>query len=294
MSDYFTDREFGVRPRTTETIEAGLWGGLYSLIQTRIEDGSFGFRFPLACPDSSTNAIGTDTRAFSRLLKAEVPWIEWPLDHDTVPDTPTILDLLEFCAASVGSPIEGGYHSFFQHSHLSWDRAAGLAVFIADVNRMFARNGVAFELSNDGKARRVLPAHIGQILVQANFKTGDHITDDLLETARARFLAPKDEDRRDGLEKLWDAFERIKTLEAGPDKRAMANTMLDRAARPGSRLRQALTDEAFALTNIGNTHRIRHSETSQEPLETSAQVDFLFGRLFAFLHLVLNASGRVG
>lgn len=48
----------------------------------------------------------------------------------------------------------------------------------------------------------------------------------------------------------------------------------------------------MALTCLGNTHRIRHSETNQEPLETALQIDYLFTRLFAFLHFVLKAGGR--
>lgn len=131
-------------------------------------------------------------------------------------------------------------------------------------------------------------------MTSANFRTGDAETNALLEDARRRFLAPKLEDRRDGLEKLWDAFERIKTLEPGANKRVSADALLGRAARPGSKLRQGLAEEADALTRIGNTHRIRHSEIGQEALETTAQVDFLFSRQFAFIHLVLVSSGRLG
>ncbi len=294
MSDYFTDREYGARPRTSEVVELRLWGGLHGLIETRMDDGSFGYRFPAACSDEGRLPYGTDRRTFAKTLEAEIPWIEWPLRDDQLPDTPVVLDILEFCASAVGRPIPGRYHDYHKHTHLSWDREDGLAQFVTDVNTMFSRNGVAFELTAEGKARRVLPAHLGQELVQANFATGDRETDSLLEDARGRFLAPKIQDRRDGLEKLWDAFERIKTLEPGLEKRASADALLDRAARPGSKLRQALADEAAALTKIGNSHRIRHSEVSQEALETTAQVDFLFGRLFAFIHLLLGASGRLG
>ena len=47
------------------------------------------------------------------------------------------------------------------------------------------------------------------------FETGDRETDRLLESARERMVRPKIEDRRDALEKLWDAFERLKTFGAG-------------------------------------------------------------------------------
>lgn len=292
MSDYFTDREFGLRARTSEVIAERLWDALLSLIQTRIDDGSFGKRFPLACPDPAANAIGTDPQAFARSLEGEVPDFEWSQRHGTLPQTPTILDVLEFCAASIGTPQRGAYHAYFQHYHVTWDAVAGRAGFVADVNRILARNAVAFELTSVGQARRLLPDYLGHDLVRANFRTGDTTTDGLLEDARSRFLAPKLEDRRDGLEKLWDAFERIKTLEPGADKRVSADAMLDKAARPQSELRQTLAAEAAALTRIGNRHLIRHSETDQEALETTAQVDFLFSRLFAFVHLVLRASQR--
>lgn len=290
--DYFTDREFGAVPRASESIDERLWGGLHSLIETRLDDASFGYRFPLACPDAGKRPCGCDRSAFALMLEAEVPQIEWPLRPNKLPETPVILDLLEFCARAVGQPVEGSWHGFFDHYHLAWGRDAGLTAFVADVNRVFARNGLAFEMIAEGRIQRLLPAALRVALMQARFATGDAETDRLLETARLRILAPKYEDRSDGLEKLWDAFERIKTLEPGNDKRLTADAMLDYAARPGSKLRATLSVEADALTKIGNTHRIRHSEIWQEPLETALQIDYLFTRLFAFIYLQLKASNR--
>ena len=48
----------------------------------------------------------------------------------------------------------------------------------------------------------------------------------------------------------------------------------------------------MALTEIGNGLRIRHSETTQEPVQTLEQIDYLFHRMFSFLRLVLRATGR--
>ena len=126
------------------------------------------------------------------------------------------------------------------------------------------------------------------------FATGDEETDRLLETARQRIARPRIEDRRDALEKLWDAFERLKTLEPGSNKQVQAERLLDRAATTGMKLRQMLGEEAAALTKIGNTFRIRHSETRQENSGSPEQVDYLFSRLFAFIRMVLKATGRGG
>ncbi len=103
---------------------------------------------------------------------------------------------------------------------------------------------------------------------------------------------PRIDQRRDSLEKLWDAFERIKTFEPGDDKKASADALLDRAATPESKLRADLASEAAALTKVGNTFRIRHSEVTQEHIQRPETLDWLFGRMFSYLHLLLKMSGR--
>lgn len=126
------------------------------------------------------------------------------------------------------------------------------------------------------------------------FQTGDAETDRLLESARLRVLSPKEDDRRDALEKLWDAFERWKTLEPGANKRVQADALLDRVASVGSGYRGMLAREAAELATIGNSFRIRHSEVTQEALTSQDQVDYLFTRMFAFVRLVLRRTGRGG
>ena len=293
MTQYFTDREYGERARTIDAIDERLWAGLHSLIVTRVGDGSFGYRFPEQCPDGY-GPCGCDRQAFSQVLSAEVPFIEWPISISALPETPLILDLLEFCATAVGQPIERSFHTFFNHHHLTWDREDGLARFVADVNLLFARNGIAYELTKEGQARRLLSQPLAQALSRTLFATGDTETDRLLEIARRRILLPKAEDRQDALEKLWDAFERLKTLEPGADKRAQADALLERAAAPGSSFLRVLREEATALTKIGNSFRIRHSETTQEGLASLDQVDYLFGRLFSFIRLILKSTGHGG
>jgi hypothetical protein len=291
MSEFFTDREYGPTPRHTETIGEPLWLAIRSMIDLKTDNGSFGYRFPAICTDPGRQPYGCDERAFGAMLVAEVPWLEWPLRRNELPATPVILDLLEFCAMAVGEMHKRSWHDFMDHYHVYWDREVGMSAFVVEVNRLLARNGIAYEMSTQGKIRRILPDPLAQAIAQARFATGDDETDRLLEAARTKILAPKHDDRSDGLEKLWDAFERIKTLD-GSDKKLSAAVLLDRAVRPGTKLRASIEEEAMALTRLGNTHRIRHSETSQEPLETALQIDYLFTRLFAFLHFVLKASNR--
>lgn len=288
---YFTDREYGQRPAISEIIGERVWEALQAAIDMRLDDGAFGYRFAAQCPDGD-GPCGCDRQSFARFVKAEIPWIDWPLQRGELPETPIILDLLEFCASAVGEPVLGSYHSFHHHHHMRWDRDVGLAKFVAEVNLLFQRNGVAFKLDDTGHAQRILPLPVAQALGWHMFSTGDDELDRLLEYSRSHFLSPKLDDRRDATEKLWDAFERMKTLEPGADKKAQADALLDRAGAPGSKMRSVVGDEAKALTDIGNSLRIRHSEIPQEMIELSEQVDWLFVRLFSFLQLLLRSSGR--
>ncbi len=301
MTDYFSDRERGSRPRTAEVIDAVTWEALFAVIHARIDNGSFGYGFPATCPDG--NALcGTNEVAFWRVARAEIPQLVegdfgpwWPPRADKSPPTLAILDFLEFTARAVGAPTRGNWHDYQRHYHLTLDREAGLRLFVDDVNRVLARSGVAFELTPQGRVRRLLPEPIAQVLREVLFRTGDGEADALLEKARIFIASPNIDVRRDALEKLWDAFERIKTLEPGANKGAQAAALLTRAtAHVGPRFGQLIGDAAKRLTEAGNEFRIRHAETDKEIVSQSAQIDYLFVRMFAFLRYVLSSTDRGG
>jgi hypothetical protein len=125
------------------------------------------------------------------------------------------------------------------------------------------------------------------------FRTRDADLDRLLETAREKFLNRSLEVRKEGLEKLWDAWERLKTIEQGKDKSAQAKAILDKAATEPM-LRERLECEARELNFIGNNLMIRHTEVGKPPVVESAHVDYLFHRMFAMVRLLLKSTGRGG
>jgi hypothetical protein len=236
MMDYFSDRELGPRPRTEQEISVTVWRALRLLMDRHIEDGSFGFGFPEMCRDGQ-GPCGCNARDFWTAAEAEIPGVDALRDSrsghgldETAPSVLLILDLLEFCARHVARPIIGTFHSYYGHNHLDFDREAGLAEFVAGVNRLFARNGIAYELGSTGRVRRIAPPVLDEALFHTAFSTGDTDTDNLLESARRRFLHQDPIERGVGLEHLWDAFERVKTLGPGKDKKASVKALLDRVA----------------------------------------------------------------
>ncbi|PSL17307.1 AbiJ-NTD4 domain-containing protein [Shimia abyssi] len=291
---YFSEREHGERPRSSEIIGEGAWGGIQALIIGRIEDGSFGATYPETCQDGA-GPFGTDANLLARAVRAEIPAFADPPWFDNAsepPETLDILDLIEFCWRAVGQPIKGSYHGYFQHYHLSHDTDVGRDEFREAVNRILRRNGLTYKLLQNGQMERLAPPVLRELLTAATFRTGDNELDAMLEKARKRFFDPDISVRRESLEALWDAWERLKTLN-GPDKKTQFPVMLNNVSGPNSPVfREALENEARELTRLGNKLQIRHAETDREPVSESSHVDYLFHRLFAFVAAVLKAEGR--
>lgn len=285
--EYFSDREGVTRARTLSDVTPAAWGGIVAEVDARIRSGGFGLDFPEDCPDGR-GTYGTSTYLLELALKAEVPQCPWPLQPQHVPALPVLMDMIEFMFEHVANPTQGDYHPFFGHFHLGFDRESGRDAFRARINRIFVRNGLAFELRADGAVRRTLPAEAGEVLAVAEVQTGDAELDRLLQIATARFLDPDIDVRRDALESLWDSWERLKTLLPGKDKRESAEAMLAKVSC-GVEFRKMLEKETTDLTRIGNTFRIRHSETHQELAEHASQVDYLFLRMAGMIRLVLTS-----
>jgi hypothetical protein len=217
----------------------------------------------------------------------------WPKDNQDEQPPPTdgqVFDLTEFTYEFAAEPTELGIHSYWGHTHYSYDRDAGRQRFQEDVNRIFERNGIAFEL-RDGEVVRIGPVELHESLAEARFNTGDSTLDGLLESARQKFLNRSLDVRRESLEKLWDAWERLKTIEPGGDKKTQAIALLNKSI-PEPHFRDRIEREARELTEIGNAFMIRHTETDKIPIADSAQVDYLFQRMFSLIRLLLKASGR--
>ena len=288
---YFTDRNLGARPRTATEIDERVRRGIIGLLRTRANDGSFGLEYSEQCPDGR-GPTGTDIQALRDALAAHRLFNFLDLGANE-PSTPEVLDLIEFGYEKIAEPQRGDFHGFFGHYHLGFAQAEGRAAFRQEINHIFERNGIAFELMDTGRVERIAPEGLREALAQAVFHTGDIILDELLERARMRFLSRNPAIRRESLETLWDAWERLKSLEGGRDKRESTEKILNKASAEPV-FRELLEAEARELTNIGNTFMIRHTEVGKIPIADDEHVDFLFHRMFAAIRLLLRKSNRGG
>ncbi|WP_417794225.1 AbiJ-NTD4 domain-containing protein [Terasakiella pusilla] len=285
----FTDRERGVKAPIIEEMPLAVWAAIVDLIDQRVSDGSLGLGFPEFCGDGA-GCCGTDGAAFFRKVEALIPDLELPLRRDEVPEIGAIMDLIEFVAENIGEPDKGAWHDYYNHHHLSHDREAGLAKLVSVVNRLFNRNGMAYCINEHGRIERIGPGVLMGEIRSGFPETGEEGLDRLLRVAVGKFKAPRLEMRREALEVIWDAYERLKTIDDTNKKTGVA-ALLDIAAG-GDQFRAFLEADARSLTAIGNNLQIRHHETDKEPVGATEEIDYLFHKVSALILLLLKCRAR--
>ena len=288
---YFSEREEGQRLPTSDYISDRIWHGIRALIHARINDGSFGAKFPDNCIDGR-GPTGTDESLFLDALLAEVPNLDRTEIYGGFEkkwDRNDLFDSLEFCWNSIGKPIEQSYHDNLQHYHLYFDIDAGREEFRERINSIFRRNDLVYEISPQGSIQRLVSPVVYKEFITPQFRTGDNELDNMLEIAQQKFLDSDDTIRYEALQALWDSWERLKTTLSESGKKQQIKLILDQVAGTDSpKFRETLEKDAKELTCIGNRFHIRHSETNQERLNHQDHIDYLFHRLFALVQLILR------
>ena len=111
---------------------------------------------------------------------------------------------------------------------------------------------------------------------------------ELLEEAIALHKSPRPSNYRDATEKIWDAFERMKTYYVSLEKKESVNKIIKNMAGDQSEYYNLLNDEFKALTDIGNNYRIRHHETNKTDITDVHFYDYFFNRCLALIALALQ------
>ena len=124
--------------------------------------------------------------------------------------------------------------------------------------------------------------------ISTHLHTGDVVLDNMIDDAQKKFLNPDTKIRKEAIERLWDCWERIKTLENPTNKKKSMSILLDKVSTEPN-TRTLLEEEARKLTDIGNTFHIRHSEVTQVVIADNTMIDYLFYRLFAFIQMLLSS-----
>jgi hypothetical protein len=289
--DFFSDRELGVTPLNSEDISESVFNGIITIFEG--VQPFLSKSFPVYCPDNEGINCGYDSYSFSDAVKGYIPGmsiIRRCNSYDSLPDKYSVLDFVEFIYENLWDYIEGSFHSFFQHTHLSFPGIRNCREpFRTKINKLFERNGIVFYLDSDGKIKRQLPLELDALIAKMKVRTSDERLNELVNQAIEDIRKPAVKDRSYSLEKLWDAFERMKTFYTTMDKKDSADKIIKNAGSATPEFCEMLTAEFKALSEIGNKFQVRHFETNKIQIQSTQHIDYLFYRMLAIINLCIES-----
>ena len=90
------------------------------------------------------------------------------------------------------------------------------------------------------------------------------------------------------VEKVWDAFERLKTYYTEYDKSKSAERIVYDMSNGNESFITLFNEEFRKLTDIGNGFRIRHHETNKIDIIDINYYDYFFQRCISLIELALK------
>lgn len=121
-----------------------------------------------------------------------------------------------------------------------------------------------------------------ELIYIETYKSKDSDVNKLMLEAKKNFL---DDNIQIALEKIWDAMERVKSLEHS-DKKQSVNII---CSKLGNEIESKFFDTEYqTLTNLGNSYQIRHFEKDKKPIINNETRKYLFFRVLSIVNLTLN------
>ena len=306
---YFSDKEGVNNGSISFRVSANVWNGIAVIVNSLIGNNLLAKDFPKQCPDGN-GICGVDEQSFYIAVFSvisgakdflptfgEISYLsqdalQFPFDSDSDDGdkqerfTYDVLDFIEFVYQHINDVQNGPYHDFFRHYELKFPNSTnGRKKFLLDVNEILERNHIGFKLTDKGTIQRMVDE---VLLYPLDVKIEEPGLEVLMEDALMRFQCPKSAERRIALEKLWDAYERLKTIKKPEDKKKSSDIILSNASLGNNAFKEILEQECHCLTNIGNTFQIRHFEMNKEQIISDNHLDYLFYRMYSLISLLLK------
>lgn len=311
---YFSDKEGVNLGKTSYNITTDIWNGIAAIVNAIIRNNHLSKAFPKQCPDGN-GICGFDMQSFCVAAIAVIPGMKNYLpkyDEDIQYLASTdcndsffeeskvetkkeidqftydVLDFIEFTYQHINDVRNGDYHEYFKHYELTFlDTTVAKERFILEINEIFERNHIGYKLCGEGNIQHIVDDVLLPSLI---IPVKDSVLEELIQNAANKFKNPKISERRIALEKLWDAFERIKTIEISEKnrKKQSLEILLSKVSNNHSPFRDTLVEECKKLTEIGNNFQIRHFEKYIPQITSESHIDYLFYRMYSLISLLIN------
>ncbi|MGI2851617.1 hypothetical protein ACRS6Y_15280 [Bacillus cytotoxicus] len=154
--------------------------------------------------------------------------------------------------------------------------------FSAEINAIFNLNDISLKLNN-GKIKGIVDSHITNSSLNSIGEAG---LQELLQEANRYY---EKNNLTIAVEKLWDAFERLKTYYSPIlDKKKSVNRIIDDMSDNKDSFKEMFDKEFRELTTIGNNFRIRHHETTKFDIEDSRHYDYFYKRCLSLISTAIR------
>lgn len=153
--------------------------------------------------------------------------------------------------------------------------------YAAQINALFKLNSVTYKLEQ-GRIESILDISIDKENVSAISEKG---LKELLNEADKYYRSGN---KQIATEKLWDAFERLKTYYSPTlDKAKSADKIIEDMSGSEPNFKALYQAEFKELTTIGNKFRIRHHETTKIDITDNRQYDYFYKRCLALISVAI-------
>lgn len=153
--------------------------------------------------------------------------------------------------------------------------------FAVQITALLKLNSVAYKLEY-GKIESILDVSINKKDVSSISEKGLR---ELLMEAESYY---KKGNKQIAVEKMWDAFERLKTYYSPSLNKAQSATkIIDDMSGSDTDFKSMYETEFKALTTIGNSFRIRHHETTKIDITDNRQYDYFYKRCLALVSVAI-------
>lgn len=153
--------------------------------------------------------------------------------------------------------------------------------YAAQMNMIFKLNSVPYKLEQ-GRIVSTLEIAIDPKILAEIPEKG---LKELLSEANAYYRSGN---KQIAVEKIWDAFERLKTYYSPTlNKAQSADKIIDNMSNSEPNYKTLYEAEFKALTNIGNNFRIRHHETTKIDITDNRQYDYFYKRCLALVSVAI-------
>lgn len=160
--------------------------------------------------------------------------------------------------------------------------------FEMKINAIFKLNDINFKLDN------------GKIISDIDIKIKDSILAPIQESGLKELLQEANKYYDEGnfkiaVEKLWDAFERLKTYYSPTlDKKKSVNKIINDMSDNKIHYKNLFENEFNKLTSIGNDFRIRHHETTKIDIDDNRYYDYFYKRCISLMSVAIQYLENVG